>query len=608
MLYGVQAVSIVALTTLETAAPWSTARTLAECAVAFGAFAGMLVWIRLNRVALDRLEWCHCAPGSVTLRVLVSHRAERVADDPERRRAMAYSRRMASTRPLRPHRLRPAHWLPYAGAVGVVLICTAVAGLMFGRSDLSNLIMIYLLGVMVVATRSASGPGPSLLASALSVAAFDFFFIPPYLTLAVADAQYLVTFAVMFIVAVVISSLTGRIRAQAETARQRERWTAALYAMSRELASARGVASVLDTAVRHIADVFRSQVVALVSNGDGRLTLGAEHPAGVEIAGAELEVARSVYEHGRVAGSPTAPGVRALYVPLRASRGTLGVLGLRPNEPAALGAPEQLHQLETFANQTALALERTQLADEAQAAQVRAETEQLRNALLSSVSHDLRTPLAAITGAASTVLEGGAALDPATRVDLLETVYEEAERLNRLVHNLLEVTRLESGSLAIKKEWLPLEELVGAALGRLARLLRDRPVATRLPDDLPLVPVDDVLIEQLLINLVDNAIKYTPPGRPIEIAAWTSDGAVTVEVADSGPGLPAGEESRVFEKFYRLRARGRGGVGLGLAVCRGIVEAHGGRIWAENRADGGAAFRFTLPLQGRPPEIETAGG
>ena len=501
----------------------------------------------------------------------------------------------------RPHN---PDWAAYGRVTVIIALCTTLAWLMFPRFELSNLIMVYLLGVIGVATRS--GPGPSVYACVLSVAAVDFFFVPPYLTFAVADAQYLVTFAVMLVVALVMSGFTVRIRAQAEAASQREQRTAALYALSRELASTRGVEGILRAAVRHISGVVGGRVALLLPDPNGRLKLQTDLPTQFDMTSSELGVAQWVYEHGQIAGLGTAtvPGAKALYLPLAASQGTLGVLGLQPAAARALDAPEQLHLLETFANQIALALERTQLAEAAQEAQIRAETERLRSSLLSSVSHDLRTPLATITGAASSLLEGDKILDDQTQKDLLESLFEEAERLNRLVNNLLEMTRMESGTLQVRKEWHVLEEVVGAALGRLAKLLRDRPVTTSLPADLPLVPIDDVLLEQVLINLLDNAVKHTPDGGSLEITAWAYDGAVTVEVADRGPGLPPGDENRVFDKFYRGSGSTSRGAGLGLAICRGIVEAHGGRIWAENRPEGGVTFRFALPLTGTPPELE----
>ena len=277
------------------------------------------------------------------------------------------------------------------------------------------------------------------------------------------------------------------------------------------------------------------------------------------------------------------------------------MLGVRPKDPHDLDTPEELHQLETFANQTALAIERTLLADEAQHAQVRMETERLRNSLLSSVSHDLRTPLAAITGAATTILESGAHLDTQTQRELLESVRDEAERLNRLVQNLLEMTKLESGALQLRKDWHPMEEVIGAALSRLGKRLAGRRVTTRVPPNLPLVAIDDVLIEQVLVNLLDNALKYTPPGSPIDIIATATDRSVTVEIADRGPGLPPGEEDKVFEKFYRGQSAGDRGAGLGLAICLGVVRAHGGRMWAQNLPGGGVAFLFTLPFTEAPP-------
>jgi len=503
------------------------------------------------------------------------------------------------TTPVRPQPVR-IDWLGYGWAVAGVALATAVAWLMFPFFELSNLIMVYLLGIVAVAARH--GRGPSVLASVLSVAAFDFFFVPPYLTFAVADTQYLATFAVMLAVGLVIGGLTVRLRAQAEAARLRERRIAALYAMSRDLASTRGVDELLQVALRHITEVFRCEPTVLMPEAGGHLAprVGASDFA---LDGNELAVARWVYDHRQPAGLGTAtlPGAQALYLPLVAGRGPLGVLGVRPAERHAFDAPEQRHQLETFANQTAVAIERALLAEEAQQAQVRVETERLRSALLSSVSHDLRTPLATITGAASTILESGQRLDAGTQQELLESVREEAEHLNRLVQNLLEMTRLESGALQLRREWHPIEEVVGAALNRLSKRLAGRQVYTRVLPDLLLVPIDDVLIEQVLINLLDNALKYTPPESPISITVSATDRDVYVEVADRGPGLPPGEEKRIFDKFYRgERGAGRG-AGLGLAICEAIVRAHGGRIWAQNLPEGGVAFFFSLPLTGTPP-------
>ena len=499
-------------------------------------------------------------------------------------------------------------WPAYGRAAGAVLACTGVAWFAFPHFELANLIMVYLLGVLFVATHY--GRGPSILASVLSVAAFDFFFVPPYFTFAVSDYQYLVTFAVMLTVALVISGLTVRIRDQAESARQRERRTAALYGMSRELASTRGVDHLLDAAVRHIAEVFGGGVAVLLPDGTGRLEVRSRIPAGFELNGNEFAVSQWVYEHGQMAGRGTAtlPGAHAIYLPLLASRRTVGVLGIRPDDPDALKAPEQLHQLETFANQTALAVERAKVSEEAHEAAMRVEAERLRSSLLGSISHDLRTPLAAITGAATSLLDDGDRFSSSTQRELLQAIQEESEYLTRLVHNVLQMTRLESAPVDLHREWHSLEEIVGAALARCERALGDRPVQTDLPQDLPLVFVDDVLVEQVLINLLDNVSKYTPPGSPVEISARASARAVEVRVADRGPGFSPGAETRLFEKFYRVKTGGPRGVGLGLAICRAILTAHDGQIWAQNRPGGGALFGFTLPLQEKQPEVHTADG
>ncbi|HSB70569.1 MAG TPA: sensor histidine kinase KdpD [Candidatus Methylomirabilis sp.] len=507
--------------------------------------------------------------------------------------------------PPMPHfpRLRWPDWSAWAWPLLMVAVCTGLNFLISPYLPHAALVLVYLLGVVAVAARS--GPAPSILACVLSVAAFDFFLVPPYYTFAVAEAQDLLTFGAMFVVALVISGLTVRIRWLADSARQREARTAALYAMSRDLASAREVSAILEAAVRHIGEVFHGQVTVLLPGAGGSLHTESAGGNASMSNPQELELSQWVYlnRQGAGLGTGTSPEARAVYLPLTASRGTLGVLGFQPDNPRSLEAPEQVRQLETFGSQVALALERAQLAAEAQQAQVRMETESMRSSLLSSVSHDLRTPLATITGTASSLLEGDATLDPLTRKMFLETLYEEAERLNRLVRNLLDMTRLQSGALHVSRQWHPLEEVIGSALGRMEKLLRGRPVATRLPEDLPLVPIDDVLVEQVLINLLENAIKYTPSGSEIELTARMDAGMVTVGVADRGSGIPPGDEGRVFEKFYRGRSGASRGAGLGLAICRGIVEAHGGRIWAENRRAGGAIFQFTIPLKGRPPDM-----
>jgi two-component system sensor histidine kinase KdpD len=506
-------------------------------------------------------------------------------------------------RPTLTERTEPIRGSSYVPAVLVVLLCTLISRAMFPFFAASNLIMVYLLGVVFVSVRYERGP--ALLACFLSVACFDFFFVPPYLTFAVADTQYVVTFAVMLVVALVMSNLAARVRSQTEASRHRERRTAVLYAMSRELAGTRAVEDVARVSARHVGDALSGSGAVLLPR-DGQLVPLTAAESAFTLDPRDQAVARWVLGHGRRAGlgTDTLPGAGALFLPITGTKGPVAVLAARP--PQATGfSTDQVHVLEALASLIAGALERAQLAEEAQRSHLEMESERLRNTLLSSVSHDLRTPLAAITGAASTLLEDADRMSEPTRRELTETVFEEADRLNRRVRNLLDMTRLQSGAVRPNKEWHPLEEIVGAALSRLERRLKSRPVSTRLAEDLPLVSIDGMLIEQVLVNLLENTLKYTPGGSPIDVSAWVADGSVVVEVADRGPGLPPGAEERVFEKFYRVESKeSAGGVGLGLTICRGIVSAHGGRIWAENRAGGGAAFRFTLPLEGTPPTVE----
>jgi two-component system sensor histidine kinase KdpD len=354
--------------------------------------------------------------------------------------------------------------------------------------------------------------------------------------------------------------------------------------------------------MKHISEMFDSQVVVLIPDDQNRLTPATNGAFAFTPDQQELSVAQWVYEHRQPAGlgSDTLPGAKALYLPLVASAGAIGVVGILPKTATDGFEPEQFHYLEAFANQTAIAIERSFLGEAAQRALLKAETESLRNTLLSSISHDLRTPLSAITGAATTLLQRDVLIDTESRLDLVKTIQEEAERLNLIIKNVLDMTRLESGAIKLNKEWQSLEEIVGVALNRLGDRLKEHPVTVKLPGNLPLIPFDGLLIEQVLVNLFDNAIKYTPKGTPLELSASESFYTVTVSLADRGPGIPPGEEERIFEKFVSGRAMG-GGVGLGLAICRTIINAHGGKIWAENREGGGAVFHFTLSSAGLPP-------
>jgi two-component system, OmpR family, sensor histidine kinase KdpD len=538
---------------------------------------------RLRRSGLDEL-----IRGSGAIDVLVT------AGDPE-----------AEPRPQPAGDAPPGRPADYLWALLVVVAATVFSLLTRPFFELADDAMIFLLGVVFVSGRFSRGP--SLAAAFASVAALDFFCVRPFFTLRVADLRHVVTFGVMLVVALVVSHLTQRVRRQAEAAREREARTAALYAMSRDFASRRGLDEIARTAALHVREQLGVEGVLLVAGAAGALDVRAG--GGTRLAGSErdLAVARWVLEHGRPAGrgTETLPGGDGWFLPLAGAAGTLGVLGIDLGEREEPLSPSQRQLLEMFASQTAVAVERTLLGRQAEEGRVAVETERIRNALLSGISHDLRTPLAAVTGAATSLLHDESRHDPAVRHELLETIRDEADRLSRLVGDLLDLTRLESGAIEARKEWYPIEDVIGSALGRLEARLQDREVRTTLPDTLLLVPLDPILIEQVLINLLDNALKYTPAGTPIDLAVHGLPGEIQVDVVDRGPGVPPGQEESIFEKFQRAAAGGTGtGSGLGLAVCRAIARIHGGRIWMENRPGGGAAFHLALPLDREPPGLE----
>jgi two-component system sensor histidine kinase KdpD len=358
-------------------------------------------------------------------------------------------------------------------------------------------------------------------------------------------------------------------------------------------------------ATKHISELFSSKAVILVLNEEGSLSVAVTGPETFALDQNELGVAQWCFDHRQRAGlgTDTLSGASAFYLPLFTSAKSVGVLGIMPGPPLAVFDHEHIHVLESFANQIAVAIERALLAEGVQRALLKAETETLRSTLLSSVSHDLRTPLAAISGATSALLQQDIALDQQGKHELVQTIQEEADHLNQIIQNVLDMTRLESKAITVKKEWQSVEEIVGVALNRLSGRLEGRELTVHIQEELPLVAFDSLLMEQVLMNLLDNAIKHTPEGTPIGFTAEIRADAVMIEVADRGPGIPSGDEELIFEKFVRGPA---GGIGLGLAICRAIINAHGGRIWAENRPGGGAVFRFTLPIEGRPqmPEPE----
>ncbi|MCW5120619.1 DUF4118 domain-containing protein [Burkholderia cenocepacia] len=518
------------------------------------------------------------------------------------------------------HRSPPRH---YAYAAAICAAITVVASVVSGRLDLTNLVMLYLLGVVFSAVRLGRGPG--VLQSFLSVAAFDFFFVPPRMSFSVSDTQYLLTFFGMLLTSLVISHLTSTLTRQASVAQRRERRTGAIYAMARELGAALTTEQIVEIGSRHVGEVFRARVAFLLPDSADQVRQKIEEPdAAVTLTGAELDsdVGQWVYDQQKPAGrgTDTLPATAALYLPLKAPMRTRGVLAVASREPRELEVPEQQRMLDAFAAQIALALERVHYVEIARDALVNMESERLRNSLLSAISHDLRTPLTTIVGFSSMLANGRAAAQAgdaaaAARLaqregELVDAIHDEALRMTGIVTNLLDMARLQAGSLQLKRQWSLLEETVGAALAACRRVLARHPARVALPADLPLLQMDAVLMERLFTNLFENAAKYTPPDTSLDIGAErvTDDGQpfVRVHVDDYGPGLPAGMETRIFDKFTRgEKESATPGIGLGLAICRAIVEAHGGKIGALNRTapDGhvtGARFWFTLPVDTPP--------
>jgi two-component system, OmpR family, sensor histidine kinase KdpD len=486
-------------------------------------------------------------------------------------------------------------WGRYWAALSISLACTGLAAVMYPYFALTNLVMVYLLGATIAALRL--GRGPAGLAALANVVAFDFCFVPPRYTLAVSDFQYMVTFGVMLAVTLIIANLVANVRAQSRVAGARERRTALLYGMSRELAATRSLENLARVAVRHVAESFAGRAVVLVPDATGRLHQPRSEPTTGALRGADLSVAQWVFDHGVAAGlgTDTLPAASAQYLPLKGSGDMLGVLAVQPTQRRRLLLPEQRHLLETFAAQVALAIERAELAEEAEASRVAAETEGLRNTLLASISHDLRSPLAVIAGASSALNDPSLNFDAEVRGQLTASIESKAHEMSEIISNVLDLMRFEAGHVALRRDWQSIDDLIGSALSRLEPRLADHSVEIDVPD-LPDVYVDAPLITQVLANLLENAAKHTPAGTRVTISAGLEGDKLWIAIEDNGPGLPEGDPERLFAKFQRGRDEGNtGGAGLGLAICRAIVIAHGGKIGAAPRTGGGARFVITLP-------------
>ncbi|GMA97290.1 sensor histidine kinase KdpD [Pelosinus sp. IPA-1] len=485
---------------------------------------------------------------------------------------------------------------------GVLMIFLVTVGNWLWREYIESIhMMLYLLPVLWSAVWW--GKGPSYVVALVSVLLFDFFFIPPFFSFSISDLRYLWSLPLFLLVSFTIGGQTEKLRLEARLARQREKTTRALYSFSREIAAVVDVQAIIGILVEQAWQTLERPVAVFLPQDNGTLLLAAE--AGIKESGidtSEQAVAIWAYEHGEIAGrcTETLPGARYMYLPLTTSNNTVGVLGIRIQEKML--TPVQRRLMEAWAGLAAIAVERVNLADQARRAALLVESDQLRTALFNSISHELRTPLASIIGAISGLLDVEGIYSGEDRKELLETVKEGANRMDRLVANLLDTARLESGMMQLKIDWCDIEDITGIALRRVEESLNGRSLLVRIPADLPLVKADCVLVEQVLVNLLDNACKYSALGSEIVITASQDEKVVQVSVADRGPGIPSEYLTRVFDKFYRVeQPKNVSGTGLGLSICKGIIEAHGGTIHAENRPGGGTVMIFALPCDKQPP-------
>lgn len=502
--------------------------------------------------------------------------------------------------PAEPRGPAPAAIDPRAYAAGTAFVGVALGiGLALQQLlGIYNIALVFLTAVL--ATAVTYGLWPSLLACLVSVLAYNFFFLPPLYTFTIADPENVVALFVFAIVAIIASNLTARVRAQAVTARQRAATTEDLYLFARKLSAAVTLDDLLWATAFQIASMLKVNVVLLMPE-QHTVAVRAAYPPEDTLDDSDLAAAKWCWEHNQPAGrgADTLPGARRLFLPMRTARGPVGVVGLDSDRSGPLLGPDQQRLLNALADQAALAIERIGLAQDVERAQLAVETEQLRSALLTSISHDLRTPLASVLGSATSLRTYRHSLDDAAQDELIGTIQEEAERLNRFIANLLDMTKLEAGAVQPRAELIDIGDIVGSALERAAKVLAKHRVTINLAADLPMLKLDPVLFEQVLFNLLDNAAKYAPEGTEVELGARQEGAVVRFEVRDEGPGIPPDDLQRIFDKFYRVRVADnrRVGTGLGLAICKGFVEAMGGAIIAGNRRDRtGAIFTIAFPF------------
>ncbi|MEP9399741.1 sensor histidine kinase KdpD [Mesorhizobium sp. KR2-14] len=489
---------------------------------------------------------------------------------------------------------------PYIASAAIVGVALLLGEALHQSLDVANIAVVFLMGVLVSALRYGLAPG--IFTSIASALAFNFFFLPPLYTFTIGDPESIVTFIFFLIVSVIASNLTSRVRTQAMAARQRARMTENLYLFSKKLAGTATLDDVLWATAFQIASMLRVRVVLLLPE-HGQIVVKAGYPPEDTLDEADLAAAKWTWENDRPAGrgADTLPGAKRLFLPMRTVRGVIGVVGIDDDRRGPLLTPERRRLMDALTDQSALAIERVHLVEDLDNARLAVEADRLRSALLTSISHDLKTPLAAIMGAAGMLKEFSSALEAPAKEELLGTVLDEAERLNRFIANLLDMTRLESGAVTPNFGLHDISEIVGSALRRARKILSGHKIEVDLPADLPMLRVDPVLFEQVLFNLFDNAVKYSVAGSRIRVQAFLASNTLTLQVLDEGSGIPPDELEDIFGKFTRARKRDSvpAGTGLGLAICRGFVEAMGGTIAAGNRTDRkGAVFTIRMKLPG----------
>jgi two-component system, OmpR family, sensor histidine kinase KdpD len=497
---------------------------------------------------------------------------------------------------------------PYGVALLAVVFALGLAELIKARVGTGNVDLVFLTAVVAVAVRY--GLWPSLVASLVSAFAYNFFFLPPIYTLTIADPANVVAFGFFTLVAIIVSGVAARGRTLGVAAMERARTTESLYAFSRKLAGTATLDDVLWATAYQTALMLKVRVVLLLPEGGG-IAVKAGYPPEDILDSADLAAANWTWQNDRAAGrsSDTLPGARRLFLPMHTGRGAIGVMGIDSDKPGPLLTPDQRRLLDALCDQGALAIERVRLVEEMDRVERAAETERLRSALLTSISHDLKTPLAGVLGAAGTLRDYSDKLSVGEKAELLATIIDESERLNRFISNLLDMTKLESGAIAPKVALHDLGEIVGSVLVRTGRILSRHHVELELAPDLPMLELDAVLFEQALFNLLDNAAKYAPPETTVRIQAWRDADSVCLRILDEGEGIPAQDLEHIFDKFYRAQKTDqvRAGTGLGLAISRGFVEAMHGTIVAANRTDrSGAAFTIRLPVPRQDQRLDAA--